>query len=217
MAEPLARHPAELDYFQNDFAAPSPTKSCNWATPSRIGVNLTIDPAGMPWLVVMRSSHSGRSTGWLLCRWRAGALRHPFHRHDAHHRPALEQPRIQVGHDGRVVDSYTNIHTLKTFSPRATRRLRGASIRITPTISAVDEGVHIDVVDPVRAQCRLVISIALIALPGWNNGSSAPGRGDRHPVRAPDHDMSGWILDDHRTDARRCSRACSPMSASTMP
>ena len=99
---------------------------------------------------------------------------------------------------GRIVDSYTNIHTLKTFSTdghedayvadsvedhaREFRKLMRVFTYMWSTLFLLNAG--------------LVISIAWIALASWNNGTlNAAAVATAIPFALQIMNMSGWILD----------------------
>src|SRR5690606_17932935 len=99
---------------------------------------------------------------------------------------------------GRIVDSYTNIHTLKTFST-------GGHEDDYVAESVLDHAVQFRRLMRVFTwmltilfilNAGLVISIGWIALTGWNNGVlTAAAVATAIPFALQIMNMSGWILE----------------------
>jgi len=99
---------------------------------------------------------------------------------------------------GRIVDSYSNIHTLKTFS---TDGHEDAYVAESVTEHAVEFRKLMRIFTYMWStlfllNAGLVISIAWIALASWNNGTlNAAAVATAIPFALQIMNMSGWILD----------------------
>ena len=189
-------------YFQNDFAGRIANKVMQAGESVEMTVNMTIDAvwyaaifvivavavlAGLDWVLLIPIAV------WLLLYGILFTIVMPL---IAKHSEDLSEAKSVM--TGRIVDSYTNIHTLKTFSTDghedryvadsvvdhavAFRRLMRVFTYMWSTLFLLNAG--------------LVISIAWIALSSWNAGTlSAAAVATAIPFALQIMNMSGWILD----------------------
>ena len=189
-------------YFQNDFAGRIANKVMQAGESVEMTVNMTIDAvwyaaifvivaitvlAGLDWVLLIPIA------AWLLLYGILFTIVMPL---IAKHSEDLSEAKSVM--TGRIVDSYTNIHTLKTFSTDGHedqyvaesvmdhavefRRLMRVFTYMWSTLFLLNAG--------------LVISIAWIALSSWNAGTlSAAAVATAIPFALQIMNMSGWILD----------------------
>jgi ATP-binding cassette subfamily B multidrug efflux pump len=189
-------------YFQNDFAGRIANKIMQAGDSIETSVNMTIDAvwyavvfiiiavvvmAGLDWMLLSPIAV------WLVLYGILFAVVMPL---IAKYSEDLSESRSVV--TGRVVDSYTNIHTIKTFSTdgqedayvadsvmdhvRDFRKLMRVFTYMWSTLFLLNAG--------------LVISIAWLALASWNVGTlNAAAVATAIPFALQIMNMSGWILD----------------------
>lgn len=189
-------------YFQNDFAGRIANKIMQAGDSIETSVNMTIDAvwyavvfiviavlvmAGLDWMLLIPIAV------WLVLYGILFAVVMPL---IAKYSEDLSESRSVV--TGRIVDSYTNIHTLKTFSTdghedayvadsvmdhvRDFRRLMRVFTYMWSTLFLLNAG--------------LVISIAWLALASWDAGTlNAAAVATAIPFALQIMNMSGWILD----------------------
>ncbi len=189
-------------FFQNDFAGRIANKIMQAGESVEMSINMTIDAvwyaaifvivaiivmAGLDWMLLVPI------VVWLVLYGILFTIVMPL---IAKHSEDLSEAKSVV--TGRIVDSYTNIHTLKTFSTdghedayvaesveghaREFSKLMRVFTYMWSTLFLLNAG--------------LVISIAWIALAGWNAGTlSAAAVATAIPFALQIMNMSGWILD----------------------
>jgi ATP-binding cassette subfamily B multidrug efflux pump len=189
-------------YFQNDFAGRIANKIMQAGESVEMSVNMTIDAvwyagifvvvavvvmAGLDWVLLVPIAV------WLILYGILFTIVMPL---IAKYSEDLSEAKSVM--TGRIVDSYTNIHTLKTFSSdghedayvaesveehaREFRKLMRVFTYMWSTLFLLNAG--------------LVISIAWIALASWNNGTlNAAAVATAIPFALQIMNMSGWILD----------------------
>jgi ATP-binding cassette, subfamily B, multidrug efflux pump len=189
-------------YFQNDFAGRIANKIMQAGESVEMSVNMTIDAvwyagifvivavvvmAGLDWVLLVPIAI------WLILYGILFTIVMPL---IARHSEELSEAKSVM--TGRIVDSYTNIHTLKTFSTDGHednyvaesvtehavefRKLMRIFTYMWSTLFMLNAG--------------LVISISWIALASWNNGTlNAAAVATAIPFALQIMNMSGWILD----------------------
>jgi len=189
-------------YFQNDFAGRIANKIMQAGESIETSVNMTIDAAwyavifvivavvvlaGLDWVLLIPIGV------WLLLYSILFTIVMPL---IAKHSEDLSEAKSVM--TGRIVDSYTNIQTIKTFSTDGHedayvsdsvhdhavqfRKLMRVFTYMWSTLFMLNAG--------------LVISIAWIALASWNAGTlSAAAVATAIPFALQIMNMSGWILD----------------------
>jgi len=189
-------------YFQNDFAGRIANKIMQAGESIESSVNMTIDAvwyaaifvvvaitvlAGLDWVLLVPIAI------WLLLYGILFTIVMPL---IARHSEELSEAKSVM--TGRIVDSYTNIHTLKTFSTDGHedayvadsvhehavefRKLMRVFTYMWSTLFLLNAG--------------LVISITWLALSSWNNGTlNAAAVATAIPFALQIMNMSGWILD----------------------
>jgi len=189
-------------YFQNDFAGRIANKIMQAGESVEMTVNMTIDAVwyagifvvvavvvllGLDWVLLVPI------VVWLILYGILFTIVMPL---IAKYSEDLSEAKSVM--TGRIVDSYTNIHTLKTFSTdghedayvadsvnehaREFRKLMRVFTYMWSTLFLLNAG--------------LVISIAWIALAAWNNGTlNAAAVATAIPFALQIMNMSGWILD----------------------
>jgi ATP-binding cassette subfamily B multidrug efflux pump len=189
-------------YFQNDFAGRIANKIMQAGESIESSVNMTIDAAwyavifvvvavvvlaGLDWVLLIPIGI------WLLLYSILFTIVMPL---IAKHSEELSEAKSIM--TGRIVDSYTNIQTIKTFSTDGHedayvsdsvhdhaiefRKLMRVFTYMWSTLFLLNAG--------------LVISIAWIALASWNAGTlSAAAVATAIPFALQIMNMSGWILD----------------------
>jgi ATP-binding cassette, subfamily B, multidrug efflux pump len=189
-------------YFQNDFAGRIANKIMQAGESIETSVNMTIDAVwyagvfvvvavivllGLDWVLLVPIAI------WLILYGILFTIVMPL---IARYSEELSEAKSVM--TGRIVDSYTNIHTLKTFSTdghedayvaesvedhaREFRKLMRVFTIMWSLLFMLNAG--------------LVISIAWIALESWNNGNlNAAAVATAIPFALQIMNMSGWILD----------------------
>lgn len=189
-------------FFQNDFAGRIANKIMQAGEAIETAVNLTIDAAwyavvfvvvavialaGLDWILLVPVAV------WLVLYGILFVVTMPL---IAKYSEDLSEARSIM--TGRIVDSYTNIHTLKTFSTD------GHEDKYVSD-SVLDHTVEFQKLMRVFTymwsvlfllNAALVISITWLALAGWNAGTlSAAAVATAIPFALQIMNMSGWILD----------------------
>ena len=189
-------------YFQNDFAGRIANKVMQVGEAIETGVNLAIDAAWYALIFVVVAIITFIALDWTLLVpvsiWMLlyGILFTVTMPLIAKYSEDLSEAKSVL--TGRIVDSYTNIQTLKTFSSGAYEDSYVAE-------SVLDHAVQFRKLMRVFTwmwsilfvlNAGLVISIAWIALSGWNNGVlTAAAVATAIPFALQIMNMSGWILE----------------------
>jgi ATP-binding cassette subfamily B multidrug efflux pump len=189
-------------YFQNDFAGRIANKIMQAGESVETSINMTIDAvwyalvfvvvaitvlARLDWLLLVPIG------GWLLLYGILFTIVMPL---IARHSEELSEAKSVM--TGRIVDSYTNIHTLKTFS---TDGHEDAYVAESVTAHAVEFRKLMRVFTYMWStlyllNAGLVVSITWISLASWNNGTlNAAAVATAIPFALQIMSMSGWILD----------------------
>ncbi|MEO5806054.1 ABC transporter ATP-binding protein [Devosia sp.] len=189
-------------FFQNDFAGRIANKIMQAGEAIEIGVNLTIDAAWYATVfVVVAIIVLARLDPvllvpigvWLLFYAILFSITMPL---IAKYSEDLSESKSVM--TGRIVDSYTNIQTLKTFSTGEHEDLYVAD-------SINDHAISFRKLMRVftymwsilfMLNAALVVSVTWLALTGWNNGTlSAAAVATAIPFALQIMNMSGWILE----------------------
>ncbi|AKR54763.1 hypothetical protein XM25_02895 [Devosia sp. H5989] len=189
-------------FFQNDFAGRIANKIMQTGEAIETGINLTIDAAWYALVfVVVAITVLARLDPVLLIPiaiWGIayGVLFHISMPLIAHHSELLSEAKSVM--TGRIVDSYTNIQTLKTFST-------GGHEDAYVADSIVEHTVEFRRLMRVFTymwsilfflNAFLVISITWLSLRGWNDGTlNAAAVATAVPFALQIMNMSGWILE----------------------
>ena len=189
-------------YFQNDFAGRIANKVIQLGDAIETGVNLAIDAAWYALVFVVVAIVTFMALDWVLLVpigvWLLlyGILFVVTMPLIARHSEDLSEAKSVL--TGRVVDSYTNIQTLKTFSTGGheddyvAESVTGHTIEFRRLMRVFTWMWSILFV----LNAGLVISIGWIALAGWNNGTlSAAAVATAIPFALQIMNMSGWILE----------------------
>lgn len=189
-------------YFQNDFAGRIANKIMQAGESIESSVNMTIDAvwyaaifvvvaitvmAGLDWKLLVPIAI------WLILYGILFTIVMPL---IAKHSEDLSEAKSVV--TGRIVDSYTNIHTMKTFS---SDQHEDAYVAESVNEHAVEFNKLMRVFTYMWSilfilNAGLVISITWLALAGWNNGTlNAAAVATAIPFALQIMNMSGWILD----------------------
>jgi ATP-binding cassette subfamily B multidrug efflux pump len=189
-------------FFQNDFAGRIANKIIQVGESIEIGVNLTIDAAWYALVFVVVAVVVLAQLDplllvpigvWLLLYAVFFTMTMPL---IARYSEDLSESKSVM--TGRIVDSYTNIQTLKTFATDghedkyvsdsvmdhaiSFRRLMRVFTYMWSTLFLLNAG--------------LVVSVTWLALTGWNNGTlSAAAVATAIPFALQIMNMSGWILE----------------------
>ncbi|KQX34360.1 hypothetical protein ASD04_17135 [Devosia sp. Root436] len=189
-------------FFQNDFAGRVANKIIQAGEAIEIGVNLTIDAAwyALVFVVVAIVVLAQLDPvllvpigAWLLLYAILFTITMPL---IARYSEELSESKSVM--TGRIVDSYTNIQTLKTFSTGdhedryvadsindhavSFRKLMRVFTYMWSTLFLLNAG--------------LVVSVTWLALAGWNNGVlTAAAVATAIPFALQIMNMSGWILE----------------------
>jgi ATP-binding cassette subfamily B multidrug efflux pump len=189
-------------YFQNDFAGRIANKVIQVGEAIETGVNLAIDAAWYALIFVVVAIIALARLDWLLlvpvAIWLVlyGILFTIVMPMIARYSEELSEAKSVM--TGRMVDSYTNIQTLKTFSTGAHedeyvsssvlghavsfRKLMRVFTYMWSTLFVLNAG--------------LVVSITWLSLAGWNAGTlPAAAVATAIPFALQIMNMSGWILD----------------------
>ncbi len=189
-------------FFQNDFAGRIANKILQAGDSIETGVNLAIDAAwyaivfvvvaivvlaGQDWVLLVPVGI------WLVLYGVLFAVTMPL---IARYSEDLSEAKSVM--TGRIVDSYTNIQTLKTFSTAGHEDEYVASSvhdhttefrKLMATFTAMWSILF-------ALNAFLVVSITWIALSGWNQGTlSAASVATAIPFALQMMNMSGWILE----------------------
>ena len=189
-------------YFQNDFAGRIANKVMQVGEAIEIGVNLAIDAAWYALIFVIVAIVTFMALDWVLlvpvAIWMLfyGILFVVTMPLIAKYSEDLSEAKSVL--TGRIVDSYTNIQTLKTFSTGGHEdnyvadSVMGHAIEFRKLMRVFTWMWSILFV----LNAGLVISIGWIALTGWNNGAlSAAAVATAIPFALQIMNMSGWILE----------------------
>ncbi|KKB81263.1 hypothetical protein VW35_03860 [Devosia soli] len=189
-------------YFQNDFAGRIANKVIQVGEAIEIGVNLTIDAAWYALVFVVVAVVVLAQLDllllvpigvWLLFYAVLFTITMPL---IARYSEDLSESKSVM--TGRIVDSYTNIQTIKTFATgehedryvadsvldhaKSFRKLMRVFTYMWSTLFLLNAG--------------LVVSVTWLALSGWNNGTlNAAAVATAIPFALQIMNMSGWILE----------------------
>jgi len=189
-------------YFQNDFAGRIANKVIQAGEAIEIGVNLTIDAAWYALVFVVVAVVVLAQLDllllvpigvWLLFYAVLFTITMPL---IARYSEELSESKSVM--TGRIVDSYTNIQTIKTFATGghedryvadsvldhavSFRKLMRVFTYMWSTLFMLNAG--------------LVVSVTWLALSGWNNGTlTAAAVATAIPFALQIMNMSGWILE----------------------
>jgi len=189
-------------YFQNDFAGRIANKVIQAGEAIEIGVNLTIDAAWYALVFVVVAIIVLAQLDilllvpicvWLLVYAVLFAITMPL---IARYSEELSESKSVM--TGRIVDSYTNIQTIKTFATgghedqyvadsvldhaMSFRKLMRVFTYMWSVLFLLNAG--------------LVVSVTWLALSAWNNGTlSAAAVATAIPFALQIMNMSGWILE----------------------
>ncbi|CDP52701.1 Lipid A export ATP-binding/permease protein MsbA [Devosia sp. DBB001] len=189
-------------FFQNDFAGRIANKIMQTGEAIETGINLTIDAAwyALVFVVVAITVLAGLDPLLLvpIAIWGIayGVLFHISMPLIAHHSEQLSEAKSVM--TGRIVDSYTNIQTLKTFSTGghedATSPIPSSSTRSSSANSMRVFTYMWSTLFFLNA--FLVIAITWLSLRGWNEGTlNAAAVATAVPFALQIMNMSGWILE----------------------
>jgi ATP-binding cassette subfamily B multidrug efflux pump len=189
-------------YFQNDFAGRIANKVIQVGEAIETGVNLAIDAAWYAAVFVVVAIIALARLDWILlipvAVWMVlyGILFTVVMPLIARYSEELSEAKSVM--TGRMVDSYTNIQTLKTFST-------GGHEDAYVSASVVDHAVSFRKLMRVFTKmwsilfvlnAGLVVSITWMSLAGWNNGTLSPAAvATAIPFALQIMNMSGWILE----------------------
>ncbi|MEO6012806.1 MAG: ABC transporter ATP-binding protein [Devosia sp.] len=189
-------------YFQNDFAGRIANKVMQVGDAIETGVNLAIDAAWYALIFVVVAIITFARLDWILLVpifvWMVlyGILFTITMPLIARHSEDLSEAKSVM--TGRIVDSYTNIQTLKTFSTGVhedtyvSDSIMGHAIGFRKLMRVFTYMWSILFI----LNAGLVISIGWLALTGWNNGTlSAAAVATAIPFALQIMNMSGWILE----------------------
>ncbi|MBN9334220.1 ABC transporter ATP-binding protein [Devosia sp.] len=189
-------------YFQNDFAGRIANKVIQAGEAIEIGVNLTIDAAWYALVFVVVAVVVLAQLDpillipigvWLLLYAVLFTITMPL---IARYSEDLSESKSVM--TGRIVDSYTNIQTLKTFASGEHEDKYVAD-------SVLDHAISFRKLMRVFTymwsvlfllNAGLVVSVTWLALAGWNNGTlTAAAVATAIPFALQIMNMSGWILE----------------------
>ncbi len=189
-------------YFQNDFAGRIANKVIQVGDAIETGVNLAIDAAWYALIFVVVAIIALARLDWILlvpvAIWLLlyGVLSSIAMPLIARHSELLSEAKSVM--TGRIVDSYTNIQTLKTFSTGGhedkyvSDSILGHSAQFRKLMRVFTYMWSVLFI----LNAGLVISIAWLALTGWNNGTlAAAAVATAIPFALQIMNMSGWILE----------------------
>ncbi|WP_374621960.1 ABC transporter ATP-binding protein [Devosia sp.] len=189
-------------YFQNDFAGRIANKIMQAGEAIETAVNLGIDAAWYALVFVVVAVVVLAQLDWVLlvpiAIWLVlyGILFVIVMPLIARYSEDLSEAKSVM--TGRIVDSYTNIHTLKTFS---TDGHEDAYVADSVTAHAVEFRKLMRVFTYMWStlfvlNAGLVVSITWLALNGWNQGTlNAAAVATAIPFALQIMNMSGWILE----------------------
>lgn len=189
-------------YFQNDFAGRIANKVIQAGEAIEIGVNLTIDAAWYALVFVVVAIVVLAQLDvlllvpigiWLLLYAVLFTITMPL---IARYSENLSESKSVM--TGRIVDSYTNIQTIKTFAT-------GGHEDQYVSDSVLDHAISFRKLMRVFTymwsilfllNAGLVVSVTWLALSGWNNGTlAAAAVATAIPFALQIMNMSGWILE----------------------
>jgi ATP-binding cassette subfamily B multidrug efflux pump len=189
-------------YFQNDFAGRIANKIMQAGEAIETAVNLGIDAAwyalifvvvavvvlaGLDWVLLVPIAV------WMLLYGILFTVTMPL---IAKHSEDLSEAKSVM--TGRIVDSYTNIHTLKTFSTdgHEDRYVSDSVLEHTVEFRKLMRVFTYMWSILFILNAGLVVSITWIALAGWNQGTlNAAAVATAIPFALQIMNMSGWILE----------------------
>ncbi|NGP18723.1 ABC transporter ATP-binding protein [Devosia aurantiaca] len=189
-------------YFQNDFAGRIANKVIQAGEAIEIGVNLTIDAAWYALVFVIVAVVVLAQLDpvlllpigvWLLVYAVLFTITMPL---IARYSETLSEAKSVM--TGRIVDSYTNIQTLKTF---ASGEHEDQYVAESVTLHVVEFRKLMRVFTYMWSvlfllNAGLVVSVTWLALAGWNQGTlSAAAVATAIPFVLQIMNMSGWILE----------------------
>jgi ATP-binding cassette subfamily B multidrug efflux pump len=189
-------------FFQNDFAGRIANKIIQAGEAIEIGVNLTIDAAWYALVFVIVAIVVLAQLDpvllvpigvWLLLYAVLFTITMPL---IARYSETLSEAKSVM--TGRIVDSYTNIQTLKTF---ATGEHEDRYVADSVVEHAVEFRKLMRVFTYMWSvlfllNAGLVVSVTWLALTGWNNGTlTAAAVATAIPFALQIMNMSGWILE----------------------
>ncbi len=211
-------------YFQNDFAGRIANKVMQVGEAIEIGVNLVLDATWYALIFLIVAVITFMALDWLLLIpvfvWLLfyGVLFHISMPLIAKYSEDLSEAKSVL--TGRIVDSYTNIHTLKTFS---TGQHEDDYVAAGVTGHAVEFRKLMRVFTLMWStlfflNAALVISISWIALTGWNDGRlTAAAVATTIPFVLQIMSMSGWILEISSNIFRQIGTAKDSMDTIAQP
>ena len=189
-------------YFQNDFAGRIANKIMQAGEAIETAVNLAIDAAWYALIFVIVAVVVLAGLDWVLlvpiAIWMVlyGVLFRITMPLIAKYSEDLSEARSVM--TGRIVDSYTNIHTLKTFSTdgHEDRYVSDSVIEHTVEFHKLMRVFTLMWSTLFMLNAGLVVSITWIALQGWNQGTlNAAAVATAIPFALQIMNMSGWILE----------------------
>ena len=189
-------------YFQNDFAGRIANKIMQAGEAIETAVNLAIDAAWYALIFVIVAVVVLAGLDWVLlvpiAVWMVlyGVLFRITMPLIAKYSEDLSEARSVM--TGRIVDSYTNIHTLKTFSTdgHEDKYVSDSVIEHTVEFHKLMRVFTLMWSTLFMLNAGLVVSITWIALQGWNQGTlNAAAVATAIPFALQIMNMSGWILE----------------------
>ncbi len=211
-------------FFQNDFAGRIANKVIQAGEAIEIGVNLTIDAAwyALVFVAVAIIVLAGLDPVllvpigvWLLLYAILFSIAMPL---IARYSETLSEAKSVM--TGRIVDSYTNIQTLKTFATGEHEDRYVAD-------SVMDHAIEFRKLMRVftymwsvlfMLNAGLVVSVTWLALTGWNNGTlTAAAVATAIPFALQIMNMSGWILEIGSTIFRQVGTTRDSMDTIAQP
>jgi ATP-binding cassette subfamily B multidrug efflux pump len=189
-------------FFQNDFAGRIANKIIQTGEAIEAGVNLTIDAAWYAAIFVVVAIIALARLDWMLLVpigiWLIlyGALFAKVMPMIAKYSEDMSETKSVM--TGRIVDSYTNIQTLKTFSTDGHEDNYTAESVMDHAISFRKLMRTFTYMWSIlfALNAFLVVSITWLSLDGWNKGTlSAAAVATAIPFALQIMNMSGWILE----------------------
>jgi ATP-binding cassette subfamily B multidrug efflux pump len=189
-------------YFQNDFAGRLANKVLQAGDAIETGVNLTVDAVWYAVIFIIVAFIALARLDWTLLIpiviWLIGygvlfSIAMP--RISKYSEDLAEDRSVMTG---RIVDSYTNIQTLKTFSSdkHEDGYVAESVLAHTVTFRNLMRTFTYMWSTLFALNAMLVVSVTWLSLAGWNNGvMSAAAVATAIPFVLQMMNMSGWILD----------------------
>ncbi len=189
-------------YFQNDFAGRIANKIMQLGDSIETGVNLTIDAAwyALVFVVVAVVVLAGLDPvllvpigTWMLLYAVLFSITMPL---IARYSEDLSEAKSVM--TGRIVDSYTNIQTIKTFSTgqHEDQYVADSVLEHAGRFRKLMRVFTIMWSILFLLNAGLVVSVTWLALAGWNNGTlTAAAVATAIPFALQIMNMSGWILE----------------------